>query len=267
MVRLFSEVTVVERLGAGLFGASIDESWTIADKPNGGYLLAIVTRAILDQSDFSDVVTTSVHYLFSPEAGDAEVRVEQIRSGKSFGHFEGRLFQGGRCALTVLAIVGNLPRGKSAYWRHDDLDSTIAVIDECNALPITTPGGFNASIMTQVEIAMDPSVEIYTHGIPSGSGELKGWLSLPGNESFDSVSLQYALDSFPPATFEIERTGWVPTLSLTTYVRALPAPGPLQILQRANLIQGSMVDETCYVWDVDHNLVGQATQLAAIRLG
>lgn len=267
MVKLFSEVTVVERLYVGLYGASIDESWTIAGKPNGGYLLAIVTRAILDQSDFSDVITTSVHYLFSPEAGDAEVRVELIRSGKSFGHFEGRLFQGGRCALTVLVIVGNLPQGRSAYWRRDDLESSIAAIDECIPLSITTPGGFNASIMTQVEIAMDQSVEIYTQGTPSGSGELKGWLSLPGNESFDSVSLQYALDPFPPATFEIEKTGWVPTLSLTTYIRALPVPGPLQILQRANLIQGSMVDETCYVWDSNHNLVGQATQLAAIRLG
>ncbi|MDA8277761.1 MAG: thioesterase family protein [Actinomycetota bacterium] len=267
MVRLFSEVTVVDKVDQGRYLATVDDSWTIGGKPNGGYLLAIVARAILEQSHFTDVLSSSVHYLFSPDPGRVEVQVDEVRVGRSFSHYEGRLFQDGRCALTVLAIVGKLSSSNGAYWKSADLDSSISPYQECKPLPITTPGGFNASIMSQVEIVMDPTVKVYTEDSPSGSGQLKGWLSLPGGEAFDSVSLQYALDSFPPATFEIERTGWVPTLSFTTYIRALPVPGPLQILQRANLVQGQMVDETCYVWDVEHNLVGQATQLAAIRLG
>ena len=75
------------------------------------------------------------------------------------------------------------------------------------------------------------------------------------------------MDAFPPATFEIEPTGWVPTLELTAYVRALPAPGPVRILQKAQLIEGQRVDETCLVWDSRGRLVAQATQLAGIRLG
>ncbi len=267
MIKLFSEVTVVEKVTAGRYVAVVDDAWPIGGKPNGGYLLALVSRAILEQSTFTDVVTTSVHYLFSPDPGPVEVQVDEVRVGKSFGHFEGRLLQDGRCALTVIAIVGNVSLDVGAYWRGTDMESTVAPFHECDPLPIATPGGFNALIMTQVKIVMDPSVKVYRQGTPSGSGELKGWLQLPGGEAFDSVSLQYALDSFPPATFEIERTGWVPTLSLTTYVRSLPAPGPLQIIQKANLIQGQMVDETCYIWDVNHNLVAQATQLAGIRLG
>ena len=266
MAKLFSEVSVVERLKDGRYSAVVDDSWTIGGKPNGGYLLAIVSRAIVDFSHFGDVITSSVHYLFSPDPGSVEIRIEEVRVGKSFGHYEGRLIQNGRCALTVLAIVGDLSRDQSAHWKRVEVEPSIAPIASCKPLSTTTPGGFNALIMTQVEIVMDPSVRIYSHGEPSGSGELKGWLCLPGDERFDSISLQYALDAFPPATFEIERTGWVPTLSLTTYVRAIPAPGPLQVMQRANLVQGQMVDETCYVWDSNNNLVGQATQLAGIRL-
>ena len=39
----------------------------------------------------------------------------------------------------------------------------------------------------------------------------------------------FAVDAFPPATFDVEFAGWVPTLELTAYVRALPAAGPVQI--------------------------------------
>jgi hypothetical protein len=71
----------------------------------------------------------------------------------------------------------------------------------------------------------------------------------------------------PPATFEIEATGWVPTIELTAYVRALPAPGPVLVEQRAHVIAGQRVDESAYVWDGTGRLVAQGTQLAGIRLG
>ena len=40
----------------------------------------------------------------------------------------------------------------------------------------------------------------------------------------DTVTLMFVADSLPPATFGIVTTGWVPTLDLTAYVRALPEP-------------------------------------------
>ena len=50
-------------------------------------------------------------------------------------------------------------------------------------------------------------------------------------------------------------------------MRALPAPGPVRILQRAQLIDARRVDESCYVWDRLGRLVAHGTQLAGIRLG
>jgi hypothetical protein len=121
--------------------------------------------------------------------------------------------------------------------------------------------------MNQVEVRLDPEFAGFTRGEPSGRGELRGWLALPDAEDFDPVSLLYAVDAFPPATFDIEFTGWVPTLELTAYVRALPAPGPVRVMQRANLIDAGRVDETCWVWDSTGRLVAQGSQLAGIRLG
>jgi len=69
-----------------------------------------------------------------------------------------------------------------------------------------------------------------------------------------------------PGTLEVALTGWVPTLELTVYVRALPAPGPVRILQQARMIDAGRVDEACFVWDSTGRLVAQGTQLAGIRL-
>jgi hypothetical protein len=58
----------------------------------------------------------------------------------------------------------------------------------------------------------------------------------------------------------------VPTLDLTVYIRALPAPGPLRLRMRAQLIQDGFADEVCEGWDARGRLVFQSTQLAALRL-
>ena len=121
--------------------------------------------------------------------------------------------------------------------------------------------------MEQIEVRLDPDSTGFTDGRPSGRGELRGWLALPGGEAFDPASLLFAVDAFPPATFDIEFSGWVPTLELTVYVRAVPAPGPVRMLHRAQLIDAGRVDESCFVWDKTGRLVAHGTQLAGIRLG
>ena len=63
----------------------------------------------------------------------------------------------------------------------------------------------------------------------------------------------------------IGSTGWVPTLQMSAYVRARPAPGWLGIRMTAGLVADGMVDETCVLWDSRGHLVGQSTQLARLR--
>jgi hypothetical protein len=87
----------------------------------------------------------------------------------------------------------------------------------------------------------------------------------PDGRPHDPLSLLYTVDCLPPATFAIGSTGWVPTLQLTAYVHALPAPGPLRVRQRATSVQGGLLDELCQVWDAEGRLVAQATQLAQVR--
>ncbi len=61
-------------------------------------------------------------------------------------------------------------------------------------------------------------------------------------------------------------TGWVPTLNLTAYVRAVPAPGALRMQFRVGVVQDGFADETMEIWDSAGRLVAQSTQLTALRI-
>ncbi len=265
-VRAFSAVTSVRETGTGTFQAGLDPSWTIGGKPNGGYLLAMLGRAALAISPHRHVIAASAHYLHSPAPGPIRLVAEVLRAGRTASQVHARLSQDGHPCVDALLTVGTLEPETKPYWDAGLPEGAAAPFDSCVRLPGTTPAGVPVPIMDEVDLRIDPATLGFASGRPSGRGELRGWLALDG-EDFDPTSLLYAVDAFPPATFEIEMTAWVPTLELSVYIRALPVPGPVQVLQRAQLIDAQRVDEVCYVWDSGGRLVAQGAQLAGIRLG
>lgn len=264
--RRFAEVTGIEPAGDGRFAGSIDPAWTILDKPNGGYLLAMLARAATWAHHHDHVVAASAHYLRVLDPGPVMIRVEPLRSGRSASQVRARIEQGGRACVEALLTTSHVEMASAPVWQDGVPAIGEAGYEQARRLLPRTPDGGRVALLEQVDLRVDAASAGFTVGRPSGSGELRGWLSLPDGEAFDPISLLFAVDAFPPATFEIRHTGWVPTLELTAYVRAVPAPGPVRVLQRAQLVDDGRVDEACFVWDSAGRLVAQATQLAAIRL-
>lgn len=265
--RLFSVVSAVVHVDTGCFGAELDPQWTIGGKPNGGYLLSVLARAATSSGVHDHVIAASAHYLRAPEPGPVVIETEPLRLGRSASQVRARMGQGGQACVEALFTVAHLEADTSAYWDGGVPEvSTSGYADLPRLIP-HLPDGNPVAILHQVEVRLDPESTGFTTGHPSGRGELRGWLALPGDETFDPVSLLFAVDAYPPATFDIEFSGWVPTLEMTVYVRGLPAPGPVRVLQRACLIEAGRVDESCFVWDRTGRLVAQGTQLAGIRLG
>ena len=263
----FSTVTALTEQDPGRFTGQVHPGWTIAGKPNGGYLLALLARAACAGSAHPHPIAASAHYLRSPDPGPVTVAVELLRAGRSASQLRVRLVQDGAPCIEALFTTSTLEPDTKPYWADGVPDAAGPVFADGIRVPGVNPAGMAVPIMEQVDLRLDPSSFGFGRGRPSGQGELRGWLALPGDEAFDPISLIYAVDAFPPATFDIEITGWVPTLELTTYVRALPASGPVRVLQRAHLIDAQRVDEACWVWDSTGRLVAHGTQLAGIRLG
>jgi hypothetical protein len=263
----FAEVSAVAARGAGTFDAVINPEWTIAGKPNGGYLLAMLGRAAASVSAHEHVIAASAHYLHAPTPGPVVIEAQPLRDGRSASQIRARLSQDGQACIEALLTTTQLNTGTAPYWDRGLPQISQVPYEDCDRLVPPLPDGTHVAIMNQIEVRLEPDSSGFTIGAPTGRGELRGWLALPEHEAFDPTSLLFAVDAFPPATFDIEFSGWVPTLELTAYVRALPAPGPVRILHRAQMIDAQRVDETCYVWDRTGRLVAHGSQLAGIRLG
>jgi hypothetical protein len=263
----FAAATALRERSPGSFEAEISAEWTIAGKPNGGYLLAILARAACLVGPHPHVIATSAHYLAAPLPGPAVIDVQVLRAGRSASQLRASLRQDGRSCVQALLTTSRLEAATAAYWNRGMPAPGTVAMQDCPRIPGRTPMGEPVAIMDQVDLRIEPGCLGFATGRPSGDGELRGWLALPDGADFDPCSLLFAVDAFPPATFEIELTGWVPTLELTGYVRALPAPGPVRILQRAQLIEAQLVDEACFVWDATGRLVAHGNQLAGIKLG
>lgn len=266
-VRSFDEVSAVTATGPQQYVADVDPLWTVGGKPNGGYLQAIMARAAVDGAAHPHVIAASTYFLRAPEPGKVQLDVEPLRSGRSASHLRVRLTQADQPMVETVFALGDLAASvDEPEWVSARIPDTPLPIEECRRFlpPLET---FPVPLFHQVEGRFEPDSFRTMLGKKRGDGELRGWVSLPAAAPFDPTSLLLAADCFPPASFDIEPTGWVPTLELSTYVRALPAPGPVHVVIAANLIQGGRLDETVTIRDTTGRVVAQSHQLAGIRFG
>jgi hypothetical protein len=263
-----SVATAVRRVDGspGRYAADLDPRWRIGTKPNGGYLLALLARAAADEAGPDDPhpVAVSAHYLSAPDAGPAEVEVTVLRRGRSAVQLRAGLLVGGSRCAEALATCGRLPAGGEPYWSGVPAPDLPAEQD-CMPVPPDDPR-FPVPLFAEVALRLDPASAGFALGRPAGAGEIRGWARISPRPP-DPYALLVAVDCLPPATFDLGLVGsWVPTLELTAHLRALPAPGPLRVRQRARLVAHDRVDEECDVWDSTGALVASARQLAAVRL-
>lgn len=257
---------------ATTFDIDVDAGWTVGPKPNGGYLLATAARAAghalaAAESTHRDPLAATAHYLSAPDAGPAQVITQVLRTGRSASQVRTSLVQDGRPCMEATFTLGTLEPEPPATWWSNRSPFELPPIDECVKLPSAQDGApFVVSIMDRSDLRLDPEVIGFASGRPSGQAELRGWIQFADGRPVDPLGLLFFTDAFPPATFELVQAGWVPTLSLSVYVRAVPVPGPLRVSQKAQVVDGGRFDEVCEVWDASDRLVAQATQLAAIRI-
>ena len=100
----FATDTAVTPLGSGRYAARIDPGWWIERGPNGGYVAALILRAVTAEVADPErrLRSFTVHYLAPPVEGPVEVLVTVERQGRSLTSASARLVQDGR--LLAIAV-------------------------------------------------------------------------------------------------------------------------------------------------------------------
>ncbi len=266
----FDAVTATRPTGdPSVFEVDIHPLWSVGDKPNGGYLLALLGRAARsagqgDTGEQWDVASSAVTYVLPPHAGPATVRTTVLRRGRSAAQVRAVMTQDGRDTVDAVFVISDIP--PAARVRYDGIDPLeVAGPDECVQLPPQTPTGLVVGMLEAIDLRMDPRTLPWAPATEGARAELRGWTRFVDGRPPDPLALLFLADAVPPATLRIGSTGWVPTLQMSVYVRARPEPGWLGIRFTGNLVADGLVDETCVLWDEGRRVVAQATQLARLR--
>ncbi|MFD3440563.1 thioesterase family protein [Streptomyces sp. NPDC058685] len=263
----FDRDTAVSLRAPGVYDAELSAGWTIVRAVNGGYLLALLGRALGEALPHRDPFTVSAHYLTASQPGPAVIRTEIVRTGRTLSTGQASLVQFEEDGteverIRVLATYGDLD-ALSGEVRTSAAPPAIPPYEQCLGPadgPVAIPG--SSAITERLNIRLDPATVGWAVGAPSGKGEMRGWFSLADGRDADPFSLLLTVDALPPTSFELGLTGWTPTVELTTHIRCRPAPGPLRVSIVTRNLAGGFLEEDAEVWDSRDRLVAQSRQLA-----
>jgi acyl-CoA thioesterase len=260
MSRFDSDTAVHRRGESTVYDAELDAGWSIGDKPNGGYLLAILARAAIELTGKPHPLAVSAHYLRAPSVGPAEVRAELVRSGRRVSASRATLWQGDKPYIDALVTSGELHEAP-VEW-DDKTEPDMPDPQEC---PIATNPHLHISLFEQVELRVDPATAPFP--APNGDPTMRFWFRLADGAAPGLLSLLLAVDSGPPTVFHLGSYGWAPTVELTVLLRGLPAAGWLKVESRTSTVSDGWFDETATVWDSTGRMVAQSRQLALVAGG
>lgn len=125
----FDRDTAVTLRAPGVYDAELSAGWTIIQAVNGGYLLALLGRALGDALPHPDPFTVSAHYLSASQPGPAVVRTETVRTGRTLSTGQASLFQYDENGAEVERI-----RVLATYGDLDDLADDVRTTAEPPAI-------------------------------------------------------------------------------------------------------------------------------------
>jgi acyl-coenzyme A thioesterase PaaI-like protein len=258
----FDEATRAIRVDETTYDVCLDDGYSIGGPLNGGYLMAVILRAVVDSSPHEHPVSTSAQFLRSPTPGPARVRLEHLKAGRTTAVTRATLVRDDVSYLDMLVTTATL--GDPADDWSAEPPVAMPALAECHSLPDPKPES-NMTLNAQMEMRFDPPTIGWLKGAPTGRPESRAYWRLAEPQDPDPFVLALAVDSLPPVVFSAGARGWAPTVELTWYLRALPAPGWLTLYGSGRLISDGWFDEEVEVRDSAGRLVAQSRQLA--RLG
>ncbi|MGH9275386.1 MAG: acyl-CoA thioesterase, partial [Acidimicrobiales bacterium] len=240
-----------------------DRGWWIERGPNGGYLAAIVLRAVLAEAAAADRRPRSMtlHYLRPPVEGPCEVEVVEERAGRGLTTLSARLRQDGRDCILALVALG-VDRPGPAIHHH----APPTVRPPAEIPPRADGATVGPDIPFRHRFDLRPAIG----SLPFETGPealTGGWIRTVEDDPLDEVLLAAITDSWPPAVFStMELPVGVPTVELTVHFRNLPTGESSWCLVRFRTLEVSegYLEESGEVWSADGRLLAESRQLAVV---
>ncbi len=244
-----------------LFKGKVSSNWSVNGTPNGGYLMAMLTNAMVKCSDKKGTPIITANYISKSVPGEAEIIVEKFAKSTQFSRLQARLIQDG---IERIRATGTFAYEKNECFleRYETSPPDIHSPDECIEIP-SVP---NFTILDNMEMRLDPECTGWMEGNLSDRSELKGWIRYRDRREFDLFSTLACTDSFPPPIMASQgMLAWVPTIELSINVRNIPKTTWLKCIFRTRFVNCGLLEEDGEVWDENNELMSISRQIAQYR--
>ena len=261
----FDADTAVEDLGGGRFGAAMSERWWVGKGPNGGYVAAVILRAIQATAPGERAPRSlTVHFQRSPAAGPVEVAVKIEREGGRATFLSARLEQAGEVQATALAVL-------SEPWSEEETFAEARMPDAGEPGELHTvdvEGRSNRPNMLQ-NYRVRPALgeQAFSGGAPRNGA----WIRTREPRLLDPPLAATLLDTWFPAPFiRLDRPYGAPTIDYTVHFRApLPPAGATPedaylVAFESKIARHGFFEEDGELWSADGVLLAQSRQLALL---
>jgi acyl-CoA thioesterase len=255
-----------------VFGAQVASDWRAGRGPHGGYLAAMLLRALIesvpdptDQRSASEPRSLTIHYARPPEPGPVRITTTLEREGRSLSTLSARMHQGEELVALVLAAF-------SVAWTGPEISEV--------QMPEVAPADPSREGLKLMEhgpefarhIVLQPRIE----GRPLTGEErpmlIRGWMGLVEPRPVDALSLAFFSDALIPAPYmRMREWSAVPTVDLTVHFRgrmrpdADADPHELCLAQTTSeLVHDGFFVEDGMIWAADGTLLAQSRQLAIV---
>jgi len=242
----------------------IDTSWSAPNGPNGGYLAAIVLRALVAELGDAARPARSItcHYLRPPGEGDVRSEVREERAGRSVTALSARLLQDDRLCVVALAAFAVDRKGAADYA------ATAPDVPPADAVDVAVPPEQAPPMVHKFEVRPAIGPRPFWGADEAVTG---GWIRLAEAHPVDAPALAMYADAWLPAPFtRIVAPVAAPTIDLTVHFRApavaatLAADTPLLAVFRSTTSAEGFFEEDGEIWSPDGVLLAHSRQLALL---
>jgi hypothetical protein len=257
----FDQDLSLARVAPLRFRGNVTDNWSINGIPNGGYLMALLAHAMLQESAKKDTLIVTANYLHRCEVGEADLVVKNIACSKRFDRWQAVLSQQDKERVRALGTF--VQRGEDVTEkRYDSSPPEVADLEACVAMPFLP--GF--TFFDRLDVRLDPECAGWLEGNLADRLEQKGWVRFKEPRPYDMISALMIADAFPPPVFvAYGPVAWVPTIELTVNVRNLPTTPWLKCAFRTRYMDNEILEEDGEVWDGNGELVALSRQVAQFR--
>jgi hypothetical protein len=260
----FTEDSSVTLLEENVWKGNLSDRWSIGSTPNGGYSMALATRAISGSLTHKDPLSITANYLERVDFGEAIIKVEPLSITKSLSTARASLIQDNKLKIVFTASFTDFSRSNGLDLSTRS-EPDFEHYDDCILHPYKE--GFNPVLEKSLEKKYCSDSIWWENNNNKNKACLNLYMSWPERDIADLYSLILFLDATTPPIFnKLGSVGWVPTISLTSHIRGFPKPGPLKVIAKTEFVTKGFMEEDREIWDSEGNLVGQSKQMAKLRI-